>query len=444
MTDAKPRSKSIHDPIHGFITITPLMRTVMDAPEFQRLRDLKQLGAAHYVYPSATHTRFEHSLGVSHLAGVLMESLARQQPVLGITGRDIEITRMAALVHDIGHGPFSHLYDNHVINAGEAEHEARGCLMFRRLVSVHRIALGPEEVEKIVNMIDPPPELIEDWRYQVVANKVCQVDVDKIDYIQRDCSRLGLEFGNACSRLLTAARVCATRRQSPRLGSTVAHQLSWPKKLQYDIFSLFATRYRLHRQVYNHHAVRAHEFHIAEVLRDLKHRGIPFIDLTDSLVTCKLHRGCGGIKDKILRRDVPKMVGEKVLRRLRGGVVSRRHLEIEQEPNPRLILSLILDKVRIGFCSGRTTNPLSCVHYYETKGIEEIPTAHKLDPSAMSFCVPADYQETIVRLYSLDKTAAGMTNAQDFWNKWLEQCGQASEESKLDVNCLYASMDDGI
>ena len=161
-------------------------------------------------------------------------------------------------------------------------------------------------------------------------------------------------------------------------------------------------------------------------------------------MTCKLHRGCGGIKDKILKRDVPKMVGEKVLRRLRGGVVSRRHLEIEQEPNPRLILSLILDKVRIGFCSGRTTNPLSCVHYYETKGIEEIPTAHKLDPSAMSFCVPADYQETIVRLYSLDKTAAGMTDAQDFWNKWLEQCGQASEESKLDVNCLYASMDDGI
>ena len=61
-------SKQIYDPVHGFITITPLMQKIIDTPEFQRLRDLKQLGTVHYVYPSATHTRFEHSIGVSHLA----------------------------------------------------------------------------------------------------------------------------------------------------------------------------------------------------------------------------------------------------------------------------------------------------------------------------------------------------------------------------------------
>ena len=68
-------SKQIYDPVHGFITITPLMQNIIDTPEFQRLRDLKQLGAVHYVYPSATHTRFEHSLGVSHLAGIMAENL---------------------------------------------------------------------------------------------------------------------------------------------------------------------------------------------------------------------------------------------------------------------------------------------------------------------------------------------------------------------------------
>ena len=78
-------NKSIYDPIHGFIKITPLMQKIIDTSEFQRLRDLKQLGATYYVYPSATHTRFEHSIGVSHLAEIMIKSLQENQPDLGIT-----------------------------------------------------------------------------------------------------------------------------------------------------------------------------------------------------------------------------------------------------------------------------------------------------------------------------------------------------------------------
>ena len=73
-------NKQIYDPIHGFVTITPLMQDFIDTYEFQRLRDLKQLGATYFVFPSATHTRFEHSIGVSHLAGLTMESLKNAQP----------------------------------------------------------------------------------------------------------------------------------------------------------------------------------------------------------------------------------------------------------------------------------------------------------------------------------------------------------------------------
>ena len=77
-------STQIHDPIHGTVTITHIMKMIIDTPEFQRLRDLKQLGASYFVFPSATHTRFEHSIGVSHLAGKLMETLQKKQPFGGL------------------------------------------------------------------------------------------------------------------------------------------------------------------------------------------------------------------------------------------------------------------------------------------------------------------------------------------------------------------------
>ena len=175
-------SKEIFDPIHEFISITPLMQTIIDTPEMQRLRDLKQLGATYFVYPSATHSRFAHSLGVSYLAGKMMQTLQKNQPELEITDRDIEITRIAGLIHDIGHGPFSHLYDEHVRKYDEAEHEERGCKLFHSMVHKYKIALTDIEVKQIVNMVNPHGESKYYWAYQIVANKVCQIDVDKLDY----------------------------------------------------------------------------------------------------------------------------------------------------------------------------------------------------------------------------------------------------------------------
>ena len=95
-------TKEIFDPIHGFISISPLLQMFIDTPEFQRLRDLKQLGATYYVYPSATHTRFEHSLGVCHLAGELLKNLKNNQPELSINKSQIDLVKLAALLHDLG------------------------------------------------------------------------------------------------------------------------------------------------------------------------------------------------------------------------------------------------------------------------------------------------------------------------------------------------------
>ena len=112
-------SKQIYDPVHGFITITPLMQNITDTPEFQRLRDIRQLGACNYVFPTATHSRFEHSIGVAHLGKeflnrLVINSWGDKQP-LKVEENDYLMVELAGLCHDLGHGPFSHLFDSFVL-----------------------------------------------------------------------------------------------------------------------------------------------------------------------------------------------------------------------------------------------------------------------------------------------------------------------------------------
>ncbi|XP_051742784.1 deoxynucleoside triphosphate triphosphohydrolase SAMHD1-like [Ctenopharyngodon idella] len=109
--------KVVNDSVHGHIELHPLLVKIIDTPQFQRLRDIKQLGAGYWVFPGASHNRFEHSIGVAHLAGCLVKSLQEKQPKLHIDNRDVLCVQIAGLCHDLGHGPFSHLFDKKFIPA---------------------------------------------------------------------------------------------------------------------------------------------------------------------------------------------------------------------------------------------------------------------------------------------------------------------------------------
>lgn len=131
------KNKIICDCVHGQISVHPLLVRMIDTPQFQRLRYLKQLGPLVYVYPSGTHTRFEHSIGTSHLAGVLIRHLKESQPSLQITTADELCVTIAGLCHDLGHGPFSHMFEEVVdkLQIKEWKHEQATLKLFDKMLA---------------------------------------------------------------------------------------------------------------------------------------------------------------------------------------------------------------------------------------------------------------------------------------------------------------------
>src|SRR5215510_5506988 len=122
-------AREITDPIHKLIKITDIEMEIIDTPFFQRLRRIKQLAGAHLVYPSAQHSRFEHSVGSMHLAGLTGEHLLQEGTIE--SKETIQELRIASLLHDIGHGPFSHLFEEFLKTVNTENHETIGSKIIR-------------------------------------------------------------------------------------------------------------------------------------------------------------------------------------------------------------------------------------------------------------------------------------------------------------------------
>lgn len=411
-------SRNVQCPLHGFITLTSLMSNIVDTPEFKRLHNLRQTGAVYCVYPSANHTRFEHSIGVAHLAKILITSLQRNQPELNITDRMIELVQIAGLIHDIGHGPFSHLYDDYIIDQRMPKHEKRGIFMFEEMVKHYSLELTENEVKTIINMVEPPKDLKNNYMYQIIANKVCCIDVDKIDYIQRDSYHIGFGTSEKYERLLTKCRVVQytlPNNDQPSL------MLAWPEKLQNEILSLFQTRYRLHKEVYTHHTVKSCEYIISDILVDmLKQVKTPFKLLNDSMINWPVSNKVIRLKEQFDKRYIPKMIGEKVLsycEKNNNTIRFEKKLDgIIQLLNEAGITNRGWSRIKIGFISGKGVNPLTKVIYLKhgTNQPYTIPETSNYN----SFMVPNNCQEYVYRIYV--NTCYKIEYAKSLWNKTME------------------------
>eukprot|EP00924_Labyrinthula_sp_SR-Ha-C_P004764 snap_masked-scaffold_1-processed-gene-11.15-mRNA-1 protein AED:0.05 eAED:0.05 QI:0/-1/0/1/-1/1/1/0/494 len=262
--------KYVTDAVHDSFQLPKIHWKIIDTPEFQRLRSLKQLGSASYIFPSAVHTRFEHSLGVSHLSLELLLKLRNEQPELNITPVDILCVSIAALCHDLGHGPFSHLFDNLFIKNDKWCHEKGSILILRQLLKENNIELlnipgfEPKDIIFIEECIlggNPKKGRSSDkvWLYEVVNNERSGLDLDKLDYLLRDAYFTGVNGVQQYKRLLNMARVYPD--------ASGVRTICFPEKafdpLFYDVFQL---RKRLHDAVYQHKSNRAVDFMVQDVL----------------------------------------------------------------------------------------------------------------------------------------------------------------------------------
>ena len=410
MSGIKNKSKLIYDTIHHYMKLSPLCIQIIDTSIFKRLKNLKQLGIACEVFPGATHTRFEHSIGVCYLAGKMIRSIAKHQPTLNITKRDIELIEIAALCHDLGHGPFSHLFDNYVLskldinNKSYIEHENRSGMLLEHMVEMYNIPITSSEIEQIKRYIHPLPEDT-GFMYQIVANMVNGIDVDKFDYLKRDSYNIGLEYSYDSSRIIKEARV-------------IDGDICYPVKLAHQIYNLYHVRYRLNKEIFQHPALKSIDFMIADVLlllntipkyvnfaKDIE--TIEFAKYTDSIIDSVKYFQEDGLTSeelqnlkeakKLIRRiedrDLYKYIGDYT-----EIINSKTILKIQEKMSKKLNCSkedVIVDMFKLGYGS-LGIDPLSKIWFY-TYGDPDKKI--RLDRHAVSRLLPTEYEECIIQVF---------------------------------------------
>lgn len=271
-------SKIIHCALWGDIEVSPLALQIIDTPIFQRLHYIHQCGFSYKVFPCATHTRFQHSIGVYYLVRLFIDTLIRKQPVLDtLSNRTKELIAISGLIHDLGHGPFSHVFDSLLIELLGDDvntHEKRTEWLFHFMVKEYKIDLSSTEIDFILSRIISPSRDI--WYDHLIYNPFYHFDLDKIDYLLRDSLFYGLHQKIDVTRILQNCRI-------------INNTLCFSNRIIDEIRFIFQLRLRMYDIIYNHHKVRFYDnlfihlckhFYKNEILLSLKNP-LSFIELTD-------------------------------------------------------------------------------------------------------------------------------------------------------------------
>jgi HD superfamily phosphohydrolase len=238
----RKRLEIIRDPLWNNIRVDPAALALVDTPPFQRLRYVRQLGLAYLVYPGASHSRFEHALGAYHLARRTLAHLEERGELAALHGDECPVVRAAALLHDIGHYPFSHALEE--IGAPHHEEVARPLIREGIVAQTLRRELAADAPERILALIrgasaSPLQGLISG-----------SLDLDKIEYLKRDAFMCGVPYGEIDVDRLVNSLVLV---DADGRGATIGVLEKGLSALE----SLLFAKYQMYRNVYWHHAVRS-------------------------------------------------------------------------------------------------------------------------------------------------------------------------------------------
>lgn len=316
--------KTITCTIHGIITLPDYIVKIIDSIEFQRLRNIKQLGFCSYVYPNANHTRFEHSLGTYNITRMMTQKISNLDPnreyFVDIYSKNIKLDEhyascieIAGLLHDVGHGPYGHFFDDIVLenyNGPNKKHEERSEIILETIIKKYLrnkySDLDIEFMKSIINPHDNQTGIL----FQIVSNKNNGIDSDKMDYLSRD------SYYTCATKYFNFTRI---------VNSIILHddEICFRENVLEELNGLYAMRKSMHRKVYGHTTIKLIEkmyfdiysylkgdFNFENYLDDMK----KFIELDDSTMFnyisfCKLSM----VSSQEIRKNTINFYTEKII-----------------------------------------------------------------------------------------------------------------------------------
>lgn len=458
------KAKIYKDVIHDSIFTTRIANAIIDNKIFQRLRHLHQIGAGNFVFPNANNTRFEHSLGTYHLAGCLINSLIKNSEVkhinkslieiefiknyllkkLNLENNDasleliinnftcllddylIELIKIAGLCHDIGHGPFSHMFDEwlntfeDLVDNKLIHHENRSIMLLGLIIEkrmfehndiVYKVSdfINLDAYKFISTLIHPssyPDINKKNFVYQIISNSLNDLDVDKLDYLCRDSYYLGTGEPFNVNRIIEHAKI-------------IDSNIVFPIKISYDLFKVYRSRYDLHKQFYNNKTVICIEYMLKKILdrlnkilnitENIKSMNFEyFIDLVDStilttsfLIQQIIPSNYNDIKEDVeYINSIITAINERrlykcvhcesfsVKDKINSKNIIKKVLLENKEFNKKNIITVT---VKIGLIGGEKTHPFDNLHFYDKNNVSRI-----LSKSEISHLMSPFFQEKLL------------------------------------------------
>lgn len=456
----------IKDIVHDSIELTFIAKKIIDNPTFQRLRYLHQMGVCYLIFPNANNNRFEHSIGTYHLAGLMLDKIVKNSSHIEInkclleikfiknylleqyelTDNEtnisflennntrllddylIELIKIAGLVHDLGHGPFSHLFDEWLRSIPDIKssklrnHESRSVILLKNIIFDKKISMSDNEyfikdfinleaLEFISELINPNSNSPNNFIFQIISNSLNGLDVDKLDYLYRDSFYLGSAINPFdLSRVISNVQV-------------INKNICFPEKISYEIYKVFRSRYDLHKQCYSHETTICVEHMIRDIFENLN----PILKISESIINENIDKFIDLVDHTILNSAIVlknvesvysvwkkqidivlKILNKINYRDIYKCIYTETFFTDEEIDNDELFQrfkfkynensfifdfnspNIIIVKLKIGLLSGNNSHPLDSIYFYDKQ--------HKsilLDKTKISHLMSSMHQENI-------------------------------------------------